>query len=154
MREDREIELQPLLNAPLPKLPLAPVLRGLFFQSNISINLCLAHWLVIDGKQPATPENPSPEVSEFNSLLDPQPSTSTTENNPPVLRHLAKRVRKTIPVQIKTTTTHSVCLEQQIFFKEIMEAIMGNEDSKRIVRVFILFLNKSLFEGSFEHAGK
>lgn len=28
MREDYEIELQPLLTAPLPKLPLAPVLRG------------------------------------------------------------------------------------------------------------------------------
>ncbi|KAI6191856.1 TAF domain-containing protein [Aphelenchoides bicaudatus] len=116
VRDDREVELQPLLNAPLPKLPLAPVLR--------------AHWLVIDGKQPATPENPSPETNEY-VMSDQMPSTST-DHNPPILRFLAKRVRKTTPVQIKTTMTHEVSLEQQVFFKEIIEAIMGNDESKRV----------------------
>jgi transcription initiation factor TFIID subunit 6 len=91
---------------------------------------------VIDGKQPAIPENPSPEVNEFNTLADQQPSTSATDNNPPILRLLAKQTRKATPVQIKTTTTHSVCLEQQIFFKEIMEAVMGSDDSKRSVGHF------------------
>jgi hypothetical protein len=65
-------------------------------------------------------------------MSDQQPSTST-DNNPPVLRLLAKRVRKSTPVQIKTTMTHAVSLEQQIFFKEIIEAIMGNDEQRRIV---------------------
>jgi hypothetical protein len=100
----------------------------------MSNGICfLAHWLVIDGNQPSTPENPVPQSSEYNNLLDQMPSTSTA-NVPPVLRLLAKRVRKTMPVQIKTTTMHTICLEQQIFFKEILEAAMGNDEGKRTVR--------------------
>lgn len=66
-------------------------------------------------------------------MSDQQPSTSLTSNNPPLLRVLAKRARKTMPVQIKTMTNHPVCLEQQIFFKEVMEAIMGNDEAPRKV---------------------
>jgi len=71
------------------------------------------------------------ETNEFGNLLsDQQPSTST-DIHPPLLRLLAKSERKTMPVQIKTTTNHSICLEQQIFFKEVLEAIMGNDEIKR-----------------------
>lgn len=34
-------------------------------------------------------------------------------------------------VNIKTTTTHTLSLEQQVYYKEITEAIMGNDDQKR-----------------------
>lgn len=95
---------------------------------------------MIDGKQPATPENPLPETNEY-VMSDQQPSTST-DNNPPVLRLLAKRVRRSTPAQIKTTMTHTDSLEQQVFFKEIMEAIMGNDEQRRIVSLEIENLSK------------
>lgn len=100
---------------------------------------------MIDGKQPATPENPLPETNEY-VMSDQQPSTST-DNNPPVLRLLAKRVRKSTPAQIKTTMTHTDSLEQQVFFKEIMEAIMGNDEQRRIVSLEIenLFIRSLIF---------
>ena len=42
--EEKEVDLAELTSTPIPRLPLAPTLR--------------AHWLAIDGVQPAIPENP------------------------------------------------------------------------------------------------
>ncbi|KAI6205218.1 TAF domain-containing protein [Aphelenchoides besseyi] len=118
IKDDREVELEPLLQTPLPKLPLAPTLR--------------AHWLVIDGKQPATPDNPVPESSQLGNLMSDQEPSTSNDQTPPLLRNLAKKVRKTAQVQVKTTTSHAICLEQQVLFTEIIEAIMGNDEQKRI----------------------
>jgi hypothetical protein len=84
-------------------------------------------------------------------MPDQQPSTSATDTNPPVLRLLAKRARKITPVQIKTTTTHSVCLEQQIFFKEVIEAIMGSDDSKRAVSFSTKFVIFCICQKTYLH---
>jgi hypothetical protein len=70
------------------------------------------------------------------------------------LSQLAKSMRKTEQVQIKQVTTHSLSMvsliknryfihvrnllqEQQVFFMKIMEAIMGQDEQKRIVRFII-----------------
>ena len=42
--EEKELDLQALVSAPVPKIPLGVSLR--------------AHWLAVDGVQPAIPENP------------------------------------------------------------------------------------------------
>lgn len=91
---------------------------------------------MIDGQQPAIPENPTPEPQPSKPSQLPSPAEVNTgqvdRNRPILLSQLAKSVRKTEQVQIKTTTTHALSLEQQIFFKEITEAIVGNDEAKRI----------------------
>ncbi|CAD5229115.1 unnamed protein product [Bursaphelenchus okinawaensis] len=115
VKEDHEIDLQSFIQAPLPRLPLAPSLK--------------AHWLVIDGEQPAIPENPQPEKPKLMPVQN-LPSTSMDES-PLLLKQLGKNVRKITQVQIKTISTHPISLEQQVFFKEVMEAAMGTDDNKR-----------------------
>ncbi|MFH4978258.1 hypothetical protein AB6A40_004967 [Gnathostoma spinigerum] len=115
--DDREIELTPIVNAAPAKVPIDPYLK--------------AHWLVIDGEQPAVPENPVPPVEEETSLATADGLNDTTSGGPTVLSQAARTLRKTEQVQIKTMTTHALSVEQQIFFKEITEAIMGSDDTRR-----------------------
>ncbi|VDM37574.1 unnamed protein product [Toxocara canis] len=89
------------------------------------------HWLVIDGEQPAVPENPTPILEEDASASAIVERIEATEQGPTILSQAAKMVRKTEQVQIKTMTTHALSVEQQIFFKEITEAIMGSDDARR-----------------------
>lgn len=115
--DDQELELATVLNELPPKLPLEVTLK--------------AHWLVINGVQPAIPENPLPSSSKEN-LVDYESTNLLPGSNSFMLNQLAKSVRKTEQVQIKSTTTHAISLEQQVFFLKIMEAIMGQDEQKRI----------------------
>lgn len=116
--DDHEIELSPIVNAPPAKVPLETNLR--------------AHWLVIDGEQPAVPENPTPVIEEEASVSSAGEAPSDADTGAPgILSHSGKALRKTEQVQIKTVTTHALSVEQQIFFKEITEAIMGSDDARR-----------------------
>lgn len=83
-----------------------------------------AHWLVIDGVQPLIPENPIRNDSENYK------STSKLSNSL-LLKDAGKKLPKQEHVQVKTVTTHTVSLEQQVYFKEIMEIIMCSDDPKR-----------------------
>uniref|UniRef100_A0A1I7Z147 Transcription initiation factor TFIID subunit 6 n=1 Tax=Steinernema glaseri TaxID=37863 RepID=A0A1I7Z147_9BILA len=117
--DEAELDLSPLVNAAPPRLPLDSAIK--------------AHWLVIDGEQPSVPENPLPETLK-ESMPEKMDTdlTSQMENNDysgPLLN--ARNIPQTEQVQIKTTTTHALCMEQQIFFKEITEAIMGGDEIKR-----------------------
>lgn len=52
--EDKELEFDEILSAPLPKAPLEVTLR--------------AHWLAIEGVQPLIPENPLPEGMDLAAV--------------------------------------------------------------------------------------
>ncbi|KAH7720126.1 Transcription initiation factor TFIID subunit 6 [Aphelenchoides avenae] len=119
VRDDPELEITPVVSAPPPKLPFDPAVKS--------------HWLVIDGVQPAVPENPTPDVPEEVKIIPTEETPATSgDGGPLLLSQMTKAMRKTEQVQIKTTTTHALSLEQQIFFKEITEAIMGGDEAKRI----------------------
>ncbi|KHN74863.1 Transcription initiation factor TFIID subunit 6 [Toxocara canis] len=115
--DDHDIDLATVVNAPLAKVPVDTTVK--------------AHWLVIDGEQPAVPENPTPILEEDASASAIVERIEATEQGPTILSQAAKMVRKTEQVQIKTMTTHALSVEQQIFFKEITEAIMGSDDARR-----------------------
>ncbi|KAI1724421.1 TATA box binding protein associated factor (TAF) domain-containing protein [Ditylenchus destructor] len=118
VRDDPEVELTALTNGMLPKLPLEITMK--------------AHWLVIDGVQPAIPENPAPELEPEAPLVNGQEKGVEPTTSSLLLNQLAKSVRKTEQVQVKThTATHALSLEQQVFFKEITEAIMGGDTTKQ-----------------------
>ncbi|KAL3104140.1 hypothetical protein niasHS_002167 [Heterodera schachtii] len=122
VREDPELDLNAVINAAPPKLPLEVTVK--------------AHWLAINGVQPAVPENPLPPTPKDALPLANEEDSASTSAGPTsrtlLLNQYAKSMRKTEQVQIKSTTTHSLSLEQQVFFLKIMEAIMGTDQQKRI----------------------
>lgn len=116
--EEKDIDLAAVVNASSTKVPVDTAIK--------------AHWLVIEGEQPAVPENPTPVVEEEASVSNAGDVPAVGETvGPGILSHAGKTLRKTEQVQIKTITTHILSVEQQIFFKEITEAIMGSDDARR-----------------------
>ncbi|KAE9554185.1 hypothetical protein FO519_002606 [Halicephalobus sp. NKZ332] len=98
--------------------------------------LVTPHWLVIDGIQPAIPENP---LKESDNKKDEKKSTEEVRlSNTLILKEMAKKVPKAEHVEVKTTTTHTVPLEQQVFFKEIMETVMCSDEAKRTIALATL----------------
>uniref|UniRef100_A0A915C3V6 Transcription initiation factor TFIID subunit 6 n=3 Tax=Parascaris univalens TaxID=6257 RepID=A0A915C3V6_PARUN len=115
--DDRDIDLAAIVNAPPTKVPLDATIR--------------AHWLVIDGEQPAVPENPTPLLEEDPAVSSTAEGAEAIDFGPTILSQAGRAVRKTEQVQIKTMATHALSVEQQLFFKEITEAIMGSDDARR-----------------------
>ncbi|KAI9565631.1 hypothetical protein GHT06_009423 [Daphnia sinensis] len=119
--EDKELDIADIIGGSLPKLPLDVSLR--------------AHWLSIDGIQPAVPENPpslskdqqrlesSDPVSKLAKIGDKtqKKSTTLTATNKP----------KTETVQVKQLTAHELSVEQQLYYKEITEACVGSDEARR-----------------------
>uniref|UniRef100_A0A183C963 Transcription initiation factor TFIID subunit 6 n=1 Tax=Globodera pallida TaxID=36090 RepID=A0A183C963_GLOPA len=109
-------------NNPPPKLPLEVAIK--------------AHWLAINGVQPAVPENPLPlmpkDALPMANEEDRASTSAGVTSRTLLLNQYMKSMRKTEQVQVKSTTTHSLSLEQQVFFLKIMEAIMGpSEDEQK-----------------------
>uniref|UniRef100_A0AAF5RXX2 Transcription initiation factor TFIID subunit 6 n=1 Tax=Wuchereria bancrofti TaxID=6293 RepID=A0AAF5RXX2_WUCBA len=121
--DDRDIEITPVVNAPAAKLPL---------ETNIK-----SHWLVIDGVQPAVPENPAPVVQKEAAVVV-ATEKAAVDTGLSILSKAHRGLRQTEQVQIKTTSTHALSVEQQVFFKEITEAIMGSDDTRRTEALYSL----------------
>ncbi|EFO25376.1 hypothetical protein LOAG_03111 [Loa loa] len=121
--DDRDVEITPVVNAPAAKLPL---------ETNIK-----SHWLVIDGVQPAVPENPAPVVQKETPVVV-AIEKATVDTGLSILSKAHRGLQQTEQVQIKTTSTHALSVEQQVFFKEITEAIMGSDDTRRTEALYSL----------------
>ncbi|XP_055350518.1 transcription initiation factor TFIID subunit 6-like [Paramacrobiotus metropolitanus] len=82
------------------------------------------HWLAIEGKQPTIPENPAPLTK------DDQKAKAT---NPVVARKVAteKAVQKSQVVRIKDLATGDLSAEQQQYYKDVTEAVIGSNEDKR-----------------------
>ncbi|GMT31944.1 hypothetical protein PFISCL1PPCAC_23241, partial [Pristionchus fissidentatus] len=124
IRDEGEVELTPIINAPPPRMPLEPQLKP--------------HWLVIDGVQPAVPENPLP----------PAPADLILSGrlyhylNQSIYRE--ERDRADREGTARTLTTHSLSLEQQVFFKEIVESVVGHDTEKRSEALHCLQTDRGL----------
>ncbi|TPX50546.1 hypothetical protein SeLEV6574_g00825 [Synchytrium endobioticum] len=106
---DHEVDLEEVIAAPLPPVPLSVQYTG--------------HWLAINGVQPSIVQNPTPAELRANSLKaagvttksDPSNGITTVENAPTVKQTLSR--------------------ELQVYFEKITEFIMGEDVKLRQVAI-------------------
>lgn len=128
-QEEQELDLAELISAPLPRVSIEPTLR--------------AHWLAVNGVQPAIPYNPTPisldeqqkeslhhELS-YGKLDDGIKGDGASQDWPRLKR-----------VQV----THSLSLEQQLYYKEMTEACIGGSDTKRQEALVNLSTDTGLYQ--------
>lgn len=115
-----------ILNTPIPKVPQEVCLR--------------AHWLAIEGVQPSIPENPPPQSKDQqrNDSTDPANKAGKGAKGkgagpftPTVGKPL--RFKTSEPVFVKQLATHELSVEQQLYYKEITEACVGSDETRRTV---------------------
>lgn len=99
--EEKDVEFKEVIEAPLPKAPLDTAV--------------VAHWLAIEGVQPAIPENPPPEAFQMLSLPSDNRKTEVKEDG--------------VPVDIKLPIKHVLSRELQLYFEKITELTVSRSES-------------------------
>lgn len=125
-QEEQELDLAELVSAPLPRVSIEPTLR--------------AHWLAVNGVQPAIPYNPTP--------------TSLEEQQKESLHHelgfddgfKGDGCSQDWPKLKQIQVTHSLSLEQQLYYKEMTEACIGGSDTKRQEALVNLSTDTGLYQ--------
>lgn len=100
--EDEDVDFEKIINQPLPKVP-----RATSFT---------AHWLAIEGVQPAIPQNP--QMSEVKSL-PPQVRGSQTNHSISTLSN---------EMEVKPLVKHVVSKELQLYFDRMIDALVSSDD--------------------------
>ncbi|KAM3396321.1 Transcription initiation factor TFIID subunit 6b [Capsicum chinense] len=96
--EEKDVEFKDVIEAPLPKAPLDTAL--------------FAHWLAIEGVQPAIPENPPLEA------LVPLPDYRKAEYK-----------EDGVPVDLKVPVKHVLSRELQLYYDKITELTVNKSNS-------------------------
>ncbi|CAM9642588.1 unnamed protein product [Lampetra planeri] len=116
---EQELCLSELISTPLPRVPLQVSIR--------------AHWLCIDGVQPAIPENPPPVPREQQKLeavgVDARGPVGLSGSVDP---RRAGRASQSAYVRVHRRHPHELSMELQRFYCEVTEATMGSSEPKRI----------------------
>nr|AIZ06018.1 transcription initiation factor TFIID [Zea nicaraguensis] len=97
--DDREVDFKEIIDCPLPKAPL-----------DTSV---VAHWLAIEGVQPAIPENPA-----IDAIVPP------TEN-----KRSEHGKDDGLPADVKLPVKHVLSRELQMYFDKIAELTMSRSDT-------------------------
>jgi len=120
--EDKELDLSELVSGQLPKIPVCASIR--------------AHWLAIDGVQPAIPENPPPQSKDqlVADSVDPAAklkSGDARDNKLGTVLGTLHKMKTVETVNVKQLASHELSVEQQLYYKEITEACVGSDEARR-----------------------
>jgi len=120
--EDKELDLSELVSGQLPKIPVSASIR--------------AHWLAIDGVQPAIPENPPPQSKDqlVADSVDPAAklkSGDARDNKLGTVLGTLHKMKTVETVNVKQLASHELSVEQQLYYKEITEACVGSDEARR-----------------------
>ncbi|GAB6024217.1 Transcription initiation factor TFIID subunit 6 [Chamberlinius hualienensis] len=135
--EDKEVELSEIINSSVSKLPLDVTVKS--------------HWLSIEGIQPTIPENPPPVSKEQQKLesidpVDKLKNPSKTQNGKGGSHMKPVMAKQTEVVKIKELATHELSVEQQLYYKEITEACVGSDESRRAEALQSLASDPGLYQ--------
>ena len=141
--DDKELELGDLISAPLPALPVDATLR--------------AHWLAVDGVQPAIPENPAPASvdDQRKKAMGDESAHSTSAPLHTKDVRFDKKTKKSSKEEtsagtewskLKPLQAHALSLEQQLYYKEISDACVGMSDAKRMEALASLSSDPGLYQ--------
>lgn len=103
--DDDEVDFERLINQPLPKVPRATSLT--------------AHWVAIDGVQPAIPQNPL--ASDIRAMSVDLRGAQTTSNSIATLNASSD-------VKVKPLVKHVLSKELQLYFDRVVGALMEGSE--------------------------
>lgn len=110
--EDRDLEFKEIIDAPLPRAPL-----------DTSV---VAHWLAVEGVQPAIPENAPIE----NLAVPPETKRGDAHGGGP-------RKEDDGAIEVKIPVKHVLSRELQLYFEKITELIVAGSDTLLLRDAFL-----------------
>ncbi|WBW75462.1 SAGA complex/transcription factor TFIID complex histone H4-like subunit Taf6 [Schizosaccharomyces osmophilus] len=143
--DDEEIDFEKIINYPLPKVP-----------RNISYT---AHWLAIEGVQPAIPQNPTPSDHTTGEWA-PKGPAAVTPGATAATKEASNGISSMENVEVKPLVRHVLSKELQLYFERITAALLDVSNSElrhaalsslrddpglhQLLPYFIMFLSDSI----------